>query len=476
MGLRASKPGREARQLAVAAGCWLSSASRSIVADEVGGSCAAAGSVTALGRGLDGVGQTGAVPHPEWPSVLASYGHHLHETAGDGHHVVSPLGAWMVVALCGGLAGANPVARVELGEALGCDPSEAAAFAGTLLSQPHPLVVAGAGLWVRPGVDTPIAARWRASLPVQVDTGDIPSQEELDQWASERTLGLIKRFPLALTPEVVGLLASALATKVSWEVPFDVVDASELRPSRWAGEVASVLRTPPDPRHAQFITDTAGAGPLAVHLAQARGGLLVASAIAADAAVPAGHVLAEAERIVSAEAGRSGSVERLPLFDLPLGAGPVWDIREEQDGRGGPLEGEERFTSIMPAWSAKNDIDLTGAPGLGLGAAAAAIARVLELVDWRFEARQSAVAEYSAVGFEAAAVTGLAVRGFARPAPKVAPRRAVVRFRHPYAVVAATRNDPRQPSPAAWHGLPVFSAWVAEATSASVIHRENDGD
>lgn len=389
---------------------------------------------------------------------------------------MSPLGAWMVVALCGGLAEADPVASMELGEALGCDPSEAAAFAGTLLSQPHPLVAAGAGLWVRPRVDTPRAARWRAGLPVQVVTGDIPSQEELDYWACERTLGLIKRFPLTLTPDVVCLLASALATKVSWEVPFQVVDASELGPSRWAGKVASVLRTPPDPRHGQFITDTPGAGPLAVHLAQARGGLLVASVISADSTVPAGRVLAEAGRIVSAEAGRPGSVERLSLFDLPLGAGPVWDIREERDGRDDPFEQEERFTSIMPAWSAESDIDLTGAPGLGLGAAAAAIARTIELVDWRFEARQSTVAKYSAVGFEAAAVTGLAVAVSARPAPREAPRRAVVRFRHPYAVAAATRNDPRQPSPPAWHGLPVFNAWVAEATNASVIHRENDGD
>lgn len=154
----------------------------------------------------------------------------------------------------------------------------------------------------------------------------------------------------------------------------------------------------------------------------------------------------------------------------------MWDIREERDGRGGPFEREQRFTTIMPAWSAKSDIGLTGAAGLGFGAAAAAIARALELVDWRYEARQSAVAKYSAVGFEAAAVTGLAVAVSARPAPREAPRRAVVRFRHPYAVVAATRNDPRQPSPPAWHGLPVFSAWVAEATNASVIHRANDGD
>ncbi|MBV9660529.1 MAG: hypothetical protein JO337_05165 [Acidimicrobiales bacterium] len=400
---------------------------------------------------------------PDWGSVLASYARRLHHTAGDGHHVVSPLGAWLVMALCGALADTDSLARTELGEALQCDPSDAAAFAGDLLARPHPLIATGAGLWVPQRLETVRLARWRAGLPEQVDTGDIPSQEKLDRWAFERTLGLIERFPLTLDPGVVCVLASALATKVSWEVPFQVVDAEQLGPSRWDRAVTSVLRTPSDPRHEQFLTDTPGAGPVAVHLARARGGLLVGSVIAADGAVPAGSVLAEAERIVTAEARRPRSVERRSLFDLPLGRGPVWEIREEPGGRPGPFEREQRFTSIMPAWSAATDLDLARAAGLGFGAAAAVLARALELTEWRYDARQSAVAKYSAVGFEAAAVTHVAVALSAQAARPETPRRAVVRFTHPYAVVAATRSDPLQSSPQAWHGLPVFSAWVTEA-------------
>jgi hypothetical protein len=412
------------------------------------------------------IGQTGVVAHPDWGTVLGRYGRRLRVVAGVGHHVVSPLGAWMVLAVSGGLAETDAAARSQLGEVLGCDPVDAAAFAGTLLSRPHALVAAGAGLWVRAGVETARVKQWRAGLPEQVDTGDIPSQEKLDRWAWERTLGLIERFPLHLTPDVLCVLATALATKVSWEVPFRVVNAGELRPSRWDGTVARVLRTPSDPRHRQFLTDTAGAGPLAVHLAQSRGGLLVGSVIAADKSVPAGRVLAEAERIVTAEARQPGSVERLSLFRLPLGAGPVWDITEEPDGGVGPFEHEERFTTIMPAWSAHTDLDLAGPAELGFGAAAAAIARALELSDWYYQARQSAVARYSAVGYEAAAVTALHVAVSARHAPPETPRRAVIRFRHAYAVVAATSNDRRDPSPGDWHGLPVFSAWVAEAEDA----------
>ncbi len=416
------------------------------------------------------IGHTDVVTHADWGETLARYGRELHAVAGDGHHVVSPLGAWMVLALTGALAEADPAARHQLDTALGCDPVDAAAFASTLLSRPHPLVATGAGLWVRDHIDTARVRQWRAALPEQVDTGDVPSQEKLDRWAVDRTLGLIERFPLTVTPEVECVLASVLATKVSWEVPFEVVDAAELGPSRWNRTVARVLRTPNDPRHQQFLADTDGAGPVAVHLAQARGGLLVASVLAADATVPPGRVLAEAERIVIAEARQKGQVERLSLFDLPLGPGPVWDIDEEPAGRAGHLALDERFTSIMPAWSAKTDLDLTRPAELGFGAAAATIARALELANPVYEARQSTVAKYSAVGFEAAAVTGLAVLRSALLAPPATARRATVRFRHPYAVVAVSYNDPRQPSPDVWHGLPVFSAWVAEAEDAEPVH------
>jgi len=51
-------------------------------------------------------------------------------------------------------------------------------------------------------------------------------------------------------------------------------------------------------------------------------------------------------------------------------------------------------------------------------------------------------------------------------------RTAELRFGHPYAVVAVTADEPagRQRRPAEtspWHGLPVFSAWVAKPQYAS---------
>jgi hypothetical protein len=381
----------------------------------------------------------------------------------------------MMVALCAPVAG-DQRARAELADVLGADPVSAAAFAAGLLADPHPLVAAGAGVWVRPAYETPRVRQWRAGLPAVADTGDIPAQQEIDRWAAERTLGLIDQFPLELTPDVACLLASALATRVSWEVPFDVVDAAALGPGRWGTRLRRALRPPRgDPRHRQYLARTDRAGIVGVHLAGARGGLLVGSVIAADRSVPAGDVLAAAEQVVSAEARQSGSVPRLSLSGLPLGDGPVWSIGEEQASsiaHDGGEEGEEQVICVLPAWSALTALDLRGDEALGFAAAARVLAGALELGQWRYEARQVAMARYSAVGFEAAAVTGLAVFTSARAPGSRRRRVATVRFAHPFAVVAVAFDDRRpghdRRAGSVWHALPVFSAWVSEPSDAEV--------
>jgi hypothetical protein len=260
------------------------------------------------------------------------------------------------------------------------------------------------------------------------------------------------------------LLASALATKVSWEVPFEVVDAAELGSSPWSATLHSVLRAPRgDFRHRQFMARTERAGTVCVHLAKARGGLLVGSVIAVDEYASAGDVLAVAEEFVTAEARERGSAPRLSLFDLELGDGPVWSLIEEPAS----VKGEE-VVSILPAWRASTAVDLSGDPTLGFDDAARIVATALEQRGLTYEARQVCVARYSAIGFEAAAISALATRSSGRP-PGTR-RTATVRFTHPYAVVAVAFDDDRIPGSAdsrtPWHGLPVFSAWVTDPTDA----------
>jgi len=392
---------------------------------------------------------------------LARYARRFHAIAGARHHVASPLGAWLLLALCAPASQGQP--REMLNATLGCDAAEAADLAAALLASPHPLVPAAAAVWHPEGTVREALSRWLAGLPPEVETGPVPSQAGLDEWARRHTFGLIEKFPLD-DPSIWLLAATVLATRVSWERPFDLAPASALGPSSpWSGRLSRVLRTPDGPGHEQFVAVTEAAGDVAVHTAHARGGLLVTS-VAAPPDVPPADVLAVAyDLAVALAAGHS--VARRSLFDLPLGEGPLGVITEQTAAIRAPGGREERCTAVLPAWSARSDHDLTD-PDLGFAAAAQALAP-----GDPWQARQAAMARYGRIGFEAGAVSALGIA-----LAMLAPRRGLVRtaelrFGHPFAVVAVTADEPRSArQPAAgrspWHGLPVFSAWVAQPEDA----------
>jgi hypothetical protein len=398
---------------------------------------------------------------------LARYARLLHGPAGSGHHVASPLGAWLLAALCAPAASDGPSAA-ELEQALGIDLASARAVAAALLDDPHPAVVSAAALWLAPA-PTPAMDAWLAALPPSVETGPLPSQTEADTWADEHTLGLIKKMPLTLTPDTILLLATALATKVSWVQPFELAPATRLgAASPWRGAVSRVLEMP-EHGHEAFIAHAPALGDVAVHTGLAAEGLRVTSVIGPDGAAPA-SVLAAAYDIAVAAATR-GPLDRRSLFDLPLGEGPAWTLTEEAVQTAAPFGREEVHRVVLPAWSAESRHNLNR-PELGIPAAAAAAKRALGEPGARHEAAQSAMARYSRVGFEAAAVSAMAVAvGF--PMPQDGLRRtAEVRFDRPYAVVAVADRpwqdgwQPNTSEGSAWLGLPVFSAWVAEPEEA----------
>jgi hypothetical protein len=394
---------------------------------------------------------------------VARYASRLHDVIGYDHHVASPLGAWLLLALCGPASdGAN---RTALIDALGCDIDAAASVAADLLAHPHPLVAAAAAVWHAPGS---VSDQWLTGLPAQVTQASrIPAQPELDAWARHHTFGLIDRFPITVDPAVYLILANALATKVSWQCPFDLTAGRTLgQESPWAQRLARVLRVPRHDGHSALIATTARAGDVAIHVAAARGGLIVASVAAAPQVAPADVMAAAHELAIAHATGQP--VLRRSLFELPLGDGPAWTIREEPPADGA----DERCDAVLPAWSANSTHDLFD-PVLGFAAAAASLA-VHKGDPW--EAKQGAMARYSRTGFEAAAVTAMAIRLSMRLPSRSLMRIAELRFGHPYAVVAITVDQPGgrpgghtgpglEPGP--WHGVPVFSAWVADPEEAT---------
>ena len=173
--------------------------------------------------------------------------------------------------------------------------------------------------------------------------------------------------------------------------------------------------------------------------------------------VPYGDVLAAAQRLGSA-AVTGAPVTRRALADLPLGETPRWRIAEEPAGTGGT---GDRFTAVLPAWSARSELDL-GGPELGFAAAAAALAGT---DPWT--AVQSALARYTRTGFEAAAVSAVTIMASARRPLAGRRRVAELRFGQPYAVAAVAVDPGADGQPGLWHGVPVFSAWVADPQDAA---------
>jgi hypothetical protein len=384
--------------------------------------------------------------------LVARYARRFHAVVGSGHHVASPLGAWLLLALCA--PAASGAERSELVDVLGCEPEEAAALAAGLMEAPHPLVAAAAAVWNLAGMGD---EQWLAGLPASVERGPIPSQDQADRWAREHTLGLIEKFPIEITNEIYLLLATALATKVSWDRPFELAPGSALgSATQWGRQLEHVLASPLG--HPALVASTAQAGDVAVHVGQARDGLLVVSVIAAPD-VPAGEVLAAGYGLAT-DLALGRSVPKRSLFDLPLGDGPLWSVHQEVSSAGAG----ESCMAFLPAWEAHSLHDLADRR-LGFAAAAAALGK-----GDPWQANQAAMARYTRVGFEAAALTALAA-GFGMPTPGLR-RTAELRFCHPYAVIAVAADDSgrRGETESAWarrwNGVPVFSAWVAEPHEA----------
>lgn len=411
---------------------------------------------------------------PSTAALVDRFARTFNATYADRHTVTSPLGFWLLLAVVAPAAtGAD---RDALAAVLGTDPDDAAARAAQLLAEPHPAVSSAAAVWGNPRLLTEAFEVWAATLPPSVASGPIPAQPDADAWCAAATQGLIPRFPVELDAETASVVATALASRVRWAVPFEEADPASLGGS--FGRTVSTALVTPDHGHDVFLADTAAAGRVAVHRAMAADGLDVLSVIAAPDVAPAA-VHSAAGEVAGMLAGWSDAAVRVSAFDVPEGAGHAWTVTETVRESTAPGRGESA-RAVLPAWRASGDHDLTRAAG------AAEVVRLLA----RFErapgaggsdVRQVAVASYTAEGFEAAALT-YAVRAAGIPEWTPVPWRELdVRFDRPYAVVAVARRDALvEPSPealaerpwegarstevagAAWAGVPVFSAWVSD--------------
>lgn len=372
--------------------------------------------------------------------------------------VSSPLGIWVLLCAC--LQAAEGSEREQLELIVGCSREDAGecldAFVSTVPSALH----AAIALWVREALTSERFARWRSELPSQIERGPIPTPEQADAWADRNTLGLIKQFPIE--PAAFDLvLASALATKVSWEHPFEVARAHErFSPSSpWLNAVERVLWT--EVTMNTGIVDTEAAGLVAVHEAVAQEDLTVIC-VCADPAADRAEVFGAAHEIARHIATGS-RLASMSLFDLPLGDGHSWTIAERDRPAWRPDQRFEAITEVaLPAWEIRSELALLASPAFGAKAATEVLHQMIGAGP--SDARQVALATFDRYGFKAAAITafGVAASAMATPTETGVERTAKARFDHPFAAIAVA-GQPSRPG-TRFRGLPMFEVWVQTPT------------
>ncbi len=401
-----------------------------------------------------------------YPAVLEQHG---------GASVSSPLGVWLLLAACA--TGAQGENRDALEQVIGCGSAEAGELLREFTASPPPALKAAIAVWVAASrADGPKLADWVSGLPGSVGSGLMPTQAEADAWAERSTLGLIKSFPLDFGRSPMIVLASALATKVAWQRPFDFVAADgHLGPaSPWRGMVERLLWDS-HPGHLAMIADTEAAGAVAVHQAVATEGLTVIS-VSAEPGVARDAVL-EAAHEVAARVRDGAPAPEHSLFELPLGDGHSWGLSEREIRTFHAGERVERIAGVsLPAWRIESELDLRGSGLFGSAPALATMGELIGRSDGGAGATQVAVASFTRHGFEAAAVTAFARTASAIRAPLETgvQRTATLRFDHPYAAIAIAGQPGPSVSgdtPAAprgqFTGLPLFAAWVDKPEEAA---------
>ncbi|MGV9320694.1 serpin family protein [Streptomyces sp. NPDC003660] len=353
--------------------------------------------------------------------------------AADDGTVFSAAGVWPLLAFLAD--GASGPARAELSEALGAPADVAATAARQLLAEMASVtgLDAALGLWTQQRLR--LRDDWRAGLPAGTwgTFGDdlITAQERLDAWAAERTGGVVERMPLKLTRDAQVVLASALSLRTTWRQPFTEVP---LRPEHgpWQGRTllglfrrsvrpdrVGVAATPDG--HVTSLT-VPGDNGIDIHLVLGEEGMTPGQVIAAGV----------------------GLVERtLPVTEggrLPLGhVGPGLHVEQRPSASPEPVALDVRTV----AYEVRADHDLLADPAL-FGLPTTPYAHFPGISDAPLTigaARQSAVAQFSAKGFRAGAVTAVAATpGGAPPHPTHTTTVLSLTYDRPFAFLTTTRS------------------------------------
>ncbi|GIF51836.1 serine protease inhibitor [Asanoa ferruginea] len=358
-------------------------------------------------------------------------------TVGDGHTTaLSGAGVWPLLAYLAWAA--DGAGREELAAAVGMDPKDAQEAATGLirLLRSEPGLRAAVGLWARS--DVPLRDEWRQTLPA--GSVGVLAVGALDAWVREQTGGLLDGMAAPVGTETLLVLATALTVRTTWKEPFE--DGTlPVRTGPWAGQSMHALWRSGTDLDQLAVYDTAS-GPISVLSVEGDNGIGVDLVLGTPEA-PAGAVLA---------AGVAIDSDTAPAV---LGS----QFTEDHTAPGLTLSGsyrrERQLHTGVPRFTVRGGHDLLETAEL-FGLRAVSDDRrgwFPGISDFPLAvavARQDVTAAFTALGFEAAAVTHVNMVGGAGIPPHK--RDLLFTIERPFGFVARHRAS----------GLVLVAGWVAE--------------
>jgi len=361
--------------------------------------------------------------------------------------VFSSLGVWPLLGLLA--SGAEGRTRDELSAAFALPVDEAGQTVRALLDKIGRTteIKAALGLWFAP-LSEPHQS-WLDAFPeevVQTLTGDLRAdQDRLDAWARKKTGGRIDEMPCEIDKNVVLVLASAIALETVWPEPFRE-ERGVVESGPWAGSPLALLRRETSGDHVR-VAD-AGCGPVTLTRVDGLKDFDVYLMIGDEDAQPA-------DVLATGLAAVGGMQEAVPVETVP-----VDEWTDERPPPGATVTRilapapQVRLTCLPFDIRVKHDL-LAEAETFGLETASAPkrarFPGISALQTFVSAAGQNTMAQFTAQGFAAAAVTVMMAATTSMPVPRPTTR-TDVSYTWPYGFAAVMRRS----------GLILAAGWVAQ--------------
>jgi hypothetical protein len=349
----------------------------------------------------------------------------IEKLSGEDSTVISGLGVRPLLALLAQLA--DGPARAELSEAAG------GPYDGLLQT---PELRMALGLWTRPEIE--LQPGVDRLLPPEV-RGQLTDQAALDAWVVEQTGGLLKRMPITLNDDVLLVLASALALQTKWVLPFNEYPRGQRRWLSRADHDLESLRVYDGPTGPLTVVTVVGTGEFDLRLVAGEPGR-GRGAVLADALEVSGDGVSGAELLAGASSSRwkrlFSSERPAPAVEVIESMSPVPTVVLSMPYF--EVDAEHDLLQQPEVFGLQSATDSTRGHFPGLSPFPLAVSK----------AKQAVMARFSATGFEAAAVTAMAM--VAGSAPMPGGKALKVSLDQPFGFIAVHRPT----------GVPVVAGWV----------------